>query len=535
MDRRAGTGMARDLKGPQQWALRRFAGISPCHFGFPVRIVSMAGLVAPPGFEPVWRSIPLDATGEVFSDLMSENIPALQALLLLFHPFKKAELTRVCELVEVLQDAIGDQTPPIFWISHTVAPESSVGAEGRGFIFRDVARIAQECGIEDITKQETSGFRLALDVRTMITKTLHLTNAFTDVLAREEYNRQQKAKLENLVHMILWEYLIVKAGDGSIPQLDRNIPEGIPEQLFGWTVGVRLGSGFFGSVYLITRDVESHCPEDSKRVLKAMAKSNLTTLGDLTNLQRSFEFMRQLSNTWRHPNIVRLFGAYQSRSHVLLTIEYAGPRNLFKRLLQREKPPGEGCCPLSPKKVCSIIAQALAAVTHMHTGPEICHRDLKPENFIVREEPNEPDLQLKLADFDIAASMKTPCRSPRGSLPFVAPEVILTKQYEGGPADIWSLSVVMLEVLCRTRILERALRLGITPQGEGNRVAVVSEIARYFAAEGSTSHLLNGHGRLELAEVLPVVTPVLQQTMTVDPACRLDARQLSAALEGLAA
>merc|ERR1711870_44303 len=108
----------------------------------------------------------------------------------------------------------------------------------------------------------------------------------------------------------------------------------------------------------------------------------------------------------------------------------------------------------------SLLSQVTDVVAHLHLGPQICHRDLKPENVIVQDVPNRP-LVIKLADFDLAAILPgtATCRSPCGTVPFTAPEVLLQREYRGMAADMWSLGIVMLEITCGVRIVEKILSI----------------------------------------------------------------------------
>ncbi|XP_037374284.1 MAP/microtubule affinity-regulating kinase 3-like [Talpa occidentalis] len=90
-----------------------------------------------------------------------------------------------------------------------------------------------------------------------------------------------------------------------------------------------------------------------------------------------------------------------------------------------------------------LFHQILAALSHCHTWG-VAHRDLKPENLLLDRHQN-----IKLADFalsaqfSVAALLKTPC----GSLQFVAPEILRRQEYSGPAADVWSLGVVLYDMV----------------------------------------------------------------------------------------
>lgn len=514
----------------QEWAVKRFAGLRPDNIGGSYRIASLGGLEAPPGFAPVWRLAPAKAEGAKFGGLLAENVSDMDAVLLMFHPGKRDEIAQACHLMQALEDTFRDRTPPLFCVYHTVAPEDHPASIAHNPTIKDFAIASMEAGFEDVIMDEVSGFRLALKIRLAICKTRQMAETMTCLLERRRWMRQRRTELQERIHSVWWEYLAVKLGGGSVPRLDRTISPAIPSELHGWTVSMQMGTGPFGSTYLLTQPPTPEHPEGSKMVLKAMVKSQYKTVSDLHCLKRSIDSMQRVSSDeGQHPRITKLVQVYHSSSHILMCLEYGGSTNLFRRLRQRDTSAGQNER-LPPGKVRAIIEQCVEAVAHIHTVPGICHRNIKPENFDLHEEPNGPQLLLKLTDFDLAANMRSPCRTACGSMPFVAPEVVLAREYKGGPADIWSLSVVMLEVLCHTRLLEAALPLDITPQGGGNPPTVAADLTRHFSAQGSVPRLVEEHLRPELTQLLPVVKPVLQRTLHVDPGRRWDATRLRAAL-----
>merc|ERR1712113_1331064 len=98
-------------------------------------------------------------------------------------------------------------------------------------------------------------------------------------------------------------------------------------------------------------------------------------------------------------------------------------------------------------------------ITYLHNGPHVCHRDVKPENILVND--LEERILIKIADFDLALvqDSNTRCSTSCGTVPFTAPEVQLACEYNGFSADVWSLGIVLLEILCSVRILETVLKL----------------------------------------------------------------------------
>ncbi|KJZ69149.1 hypothetical protein HIM_11467 [Hirsutella minnesotensis 3608] len=113
---------------------------------------------------------------------------------------------------------------------------------------------------------------------------------------------------------------------------------------------------------------------------------------------------------------------------------------------------------MSAGEALSILCQCLSALTYLHgQEPPIVHRDIKPGNILVQHRfPG--DIYVKFGDFGLSrdgCDLSTIC----GSRQYLAPEIYLGLQYinSGGterrsytPAvDIWSLGVVVYELMCR--------------------------------------------------------------------------------------
>lgn len=95
---------------------------------------------------------------------------------------------------------------------------------------------------------------------------------------------------------------------------------------------------------------------------------------------------------------------------------------------------------LNAKDSAFYMGSLIIVLQYLHER-DILYRDLKPENIMIEE-----DGFIKLIDFN--SSKVTPSRTYTivGSPFYTAPEVIAGKGY-GKPADIWSLGVLLYELL----------------------------------------------------------------------------------------
>jgi calcium/calmodulin-dependent protein kinase I len=137
-----------------------------------------------------------------------------------------------------------------------------------------------------------------------------------------------------------------------------------------------------------------------------------------------------------HPNIIKLEGVFETRSHMYIVMEKLTGGELFERIVGRPR--------FSEEEAAKLIRPLLESVAYLH-DLGIVHRDIKPENILCGDNLDE----LKIADFGLSKmllpkeKMDTAC----GTLSYVAPEV-LTMQGYGQEADLWSVGVIMFLVLC---------------------------------------------------------------------------------------
>ncbi|MGC4064645.1 MAG: protein kinase [Polyangiaceae bacterium] len=107
--------------------------------------------------------------------------------------------------------------------------------------------------------------------------------------------------------------------------------------------------------------------------------------------------------------------------------------------------------PLSIWRAADYLVQACDGVAEAHARG-IVHRDLKPENLFLARTPDRGEV-LKVIDFGIS---KAPAYSKRnsqlrneglGSPHYMAPEQISSPENVDGRSDVWSLGVVLFELL----------------------------------------------------------------------------------------
>ena len=144
-----------------------------------------------------------------------------------------------------------------------------------------------------------------------------------------------------------------------------------------------------------------------------------------------------------HPNIVTIFDVGEHEGVAYIAMELLEGRSLQQMLKEGERPAFD----LTAELVAQV-ADALDAAQQF----KIVHRDVKPANVMV-----SPSGRVKLADFGVAridSSSMTQTGAALGSPKYMSPEQVLGQPIDGR-SDIFSLGVVLYEMLARTTPFER--------------------------------------------------------------------------------
>ncbi|KAI3922097.1 hypothetical protein MKX01_005786 [Papaver californicum] len=151
------------------------------------------------------------------------------------------------------------------------------------------------------------------------------------------------------------------------------------------------------------------------------------------NVQREIINHRSL----RHPNIVRFKEVILTPTHLAIVMEYASGGELFERICNAGR--------FSEDEARFFFQQLISGVSYCH-AMQVCHRDLKLENTLL---DGSAAPRLKICDFGYSKSsvLHSQPKSTVGTPAYIAPEVLLKKEYDGKIADVWSCGVTLYVML----------------------------------------------------------------------------------------
>jgi len=207
-----------------------------------------------------------------------------------------------------------------------------------------------------------------------------------------------------------------------------------------------LGKGGMAEVFLAAWEV-------APRVQRPVVIKRLYThLGDDSNLVQMFIDEARLACGFEHENIVKTIEVGVIDGQCCIAMEYLAGQSLQQLLRYCW---AQGGVPIDIAVY--IITRALDALAYAHEFKDhrgmplgIVHRDISPHNIFITNNG-----QVKLLDFGIAKAKSQESHTAtgyvKGKLAYIAPEQAQAKPVDRR-ADIWSIGVVLWEMLVGTRL-----------------------------------------------------------------------------------
>jgi len=196
----------------------------------------------------------------------------------------------------------------------------------------------------------------------------------------------------------------------------------------GYEVESVVGAGGIGILYR-ARQLRLDRPVALKLVEQEVARDPVVR----ERLRREARMVAALD----HPNVVPLYEAGEEGGTVYVVTRWVEGTELGTLILERG--------PLEPARAARIVAQIAAALAMAH-AKGLVHRDVKPSNVILT-----PEDHVYLTDFGLAkraatAPGLTAVDQMRGTVDYVAPELIEGSEPDAR-SDVYSLGCVLFEML----------------------------------------------------------------------------------------
>lgn len=196
-----------------------------------------------------------------------------------------------------------------------------------------------------------------------------------------------------------------------------------------YTVGKEIGQGAYATVRIAIQKATN-----IRVAIKIYEKDKIMDPQRKKSVKREIKLLKMMS----HPFIIKLYETLETNHHINIIMEYVGGPSLYSYL--KSQPSKK----LPENEARRIFKQITEALQYCHKKC-ITHRDIKLENLLMDENKN-----IKLIDFGFSTYMpndqkvKMFCGTPS----YMAPEIVLKKEYCGPPADIWALGVLLFALLC---------------------------------------------------------------------------------------
>ena len=201
-----------------------------------------------------------------------------------------------------------------------------------------------------------------------------------------------------------------------------------------YEIGKVIGKGAYATVKICKNKITQE-----KFAMKIYEKKILNDNIKKKCILREIEILKKLN----HPYIVKLYDTIISDKNILLIQELVNGislRDFYNKEIRNQKN-------ISEKKykiLTLIFKQIFSAFDYIHKK-NIFHRDIKLENILLTK-----NYEIKIIDFGFGLYnprnylQKFFCGTPN----YMAPEIIMKKEYDCQKADMWSLGILLYKLFC---------------------------------------------------------------------------------------
>jgi PAS domain-containing protein len=249
-----------------------------------------------------------------------------------------------------------------------------------------------------------------------------------------------------------------------------------------YLLGYDVGRGSFGTVKL----------GRSKTTGQIVAIKRINEVND-ARTRKLVDLEIEIQGRLKSPHIAELYDTMKVENMVFMVMEFCSGGSLFDKLVAKGG--------VDEFRARGLFQQIVQSVDDCHKAG-VVHRDLKPENLLL----DEALKKITLIDFGLATYFVSGQKLTEvcGSKRFQAPEVMRRATsrkapgYEGPPVDVWSMAVILFE------LVHGQIRLS---QSDSNSTAEFIE-----------KHCASASQRSSWSDSL---TDLLRSMLVIDPAKRI--------------
>jgi len=206
-----------------------------------------------------------------------------------------------------------------------------------------------------------------------------------------------------------------------------------------YEVGEVLGKGGFGVVYLGRSKWDG-----SKVAIKEVSKDTATaTMSEINNNAATPLEIALLQQVNDVPGVVKILDYFETPNSFFIVMELFGSKDLFDFISENG--------PLRENLAKDLFSQLVDTVIQCH-DKGVVHRDIKDENILIDTKTNK----LKLIDFGSGADIrKGYYQEFKGTRVYSPPEWIQSGVYTAEGLTVWSLGILLYDMLCGDIPFER--------------------------------------------------------------------------------
>lgn len=206
--------------------------------------------------------------------------------------------------------------------------------------------------------------------------------------------------------------------------------EDFPE-ISGYKIVTELGSGAVAVVYLGIQE-----KLERKVAIKVMEE---TTLQKNKQIAKRFEREAKTAASLSHSNIIQIYDAGKEDRYYYIVMEYL-EESLRDRQMRAPR------YKIIPDMAVDIVGDIMRALDYAHLKG-IYHRDIKPDNIMFRQDGTPVLLDFGIARIFNPSEDLTKSKMSMGTTYYMSPEQCRAQKDLDGRSDVYSLGVVLFEML----------------------------------------------------------------------------------------